>query len=46
MKISCNVLKKYINNSEKIDFLKIWDTFTIRTLNKHRNKTNIKMCSW
>ncbi len=31
MKISCNVLKKYINNSEKIDFLKIWDTFTIRT---------------
>ena len=31
MKISCNVLKKYIKNSEKIDFYKIWDTFTIRT---------------
>ncbi len=31
MKISCNVLKKYIDNGDKIDFLKIWDTFTIRT---------------
>ena len=31
MKISCNVLKKYIDNSDKIDFLKIWETFTIRT---------------
>lgn len=31
MKISCNVLKKYIDNSDKIDFLKVWETFTIRT---------------
>lgn len=31
MKISCNILKKHIDNSDKIDFLKIWDTFTIRT---------------
>ncbi|MFA6753213.1 MAG: phenylalanine--tRNA ligase subunit beta [Bacilli bacterium] len=31
MKISCNVLKKHIKNSEKIDFYSIWDTFTIRT---------------
>ena len=31
MKISCNILKKHIKNSEKIDFLKIWDTFSIRT---------------
>ena len=30
MKISCNKLKSYINNSEKIDWLSIWDTFTIR----------------
>lgn len=31
MKISCNVLKKYIDNSDSIDFLKVWETFTIRT---------------
>ena len=31
MLISCNKLKSYIKNSEDIDFLKIWDTFTIRT---------------
>ena len=31
MKISCNILKKHIKNSEDIDFLKIWDKFTIRT---------------
>lgn len=31
MKISCNILKKHIKNSEDIDFLKIWDIFTIRT---------------
>lgn len=31
MKISCNILKKYIKNSSDIDFYKIWDTFTIRT---------------
>ena len=31
MKISCNILKKHLKNSEKIDFLKIWNTFTIRT---------------
>ena len=31
MKISCNILKKHIKNSEQIDFLRVWDTFTIRT---------------
>lgn len=31
MKISCNILKKHIKNSDKIDFYSIWDTFTIRT---------------
>ncbi len=31
MKISCNLLKKHIRNSEEIDWIKIWDTFTIRT---------------
>lgn len=31
MKISSNQLKKYIKNSEDIDFLKVWDLFTIRT---------------
>lgn len=31
MKISCNILKKHIKNSEDIDFLNIWDKFTIRT---------------
>ncbi|MDD4706499.1 MAG: phenylalanine--tRNA ligase subunit beta, partial [Bacilli bacterium] len=31
MKISCNIVKKHIKNSEKIDFYSIWDTFTIRT---------------
>lgn len=31
MLISCNRLKKYIKNSEKIDWLNIWDKFTIRT---------------
>lgn len=31
MKISCNILKKHIKNSEDIDFLKVWDKFTIRT---------------
>ena len=31
MKLSCNILKKHIKNSEDIDFLKIWDKFTIRT---------------
>lgn len=31
MKISCNVLKKHIANSSDIDFLHIWDLFTIRT---------------
>lgn len=30
MKISCNKLKTYINNSEQIDWITIWDTFTIR----------------
>ena len=30
MKISCNNLKKHIKNSETIDFLSIWDKFTIR----------------
>ena len=31
MKISCNILKKHIKNSEQIDFLNIWDKFTIRS---------------
>lgn len=31
MKISCNILKKHIKNSEDIDFKKVWDIFTIRT---------------
>jgi phenylalanyl-tRNA synthetase beta chain len=31
MKISCNILKKHIKNSNTIDFLNIWDKFTIRT---------------
>lgn len=31
MKLSCNRLKKYIKDSESIDWLKIWDLFTIRT---------------
>ena len=30
MLISSNRLKKYIDKSEKIDFVKIWDKFTIR----------------
>lgn len=31
MLISCNKLKSYIKNSESIDWLNIWNTFTIRT---------------
>lgn len=31
MLISCNKLKSHIKNSEDIDWLNIWDTFTIRT---------------
>lgn len=31
MKISCNILKKHIKNSDDIDFIKVWDKFTIRT---------------
>ncbi len=31
MLISCNRLKNYIKNSEKIDWFSIWDKFTIRT---------------
>ncbi|MDE5539288.1 MAG: phenylalanine--tRNA ligase subunit beta, partial [Bacilli bacterium] len=31
MLISCNKLKSHIKNSETIDFLNIWNTFTIRT---------------
>lgn len=31
MKISVNRLKKYIKNSESIDWLNIWNTFTLRT---------------
>lgn len=30
MKISCNRLKKYIKNSHEIDWISLWDTFTIR----------------
>lgn len=31
MLISCNKLKSHIKNSKDIDWLKIWETFTIRT---------------
>jgi len=31
MKISCNILKSHIKNSDKIDWLNIWDKFSIRT---------------
>lgn len=31
MLISCNRLKKYLKDSETIDWLKTWDLFTIRT---------------
>ena len=31
MLISCNKLKTYIKDSEKIDWLKVWNKFTIRT---------------
>lgn len=31
MLISCNKLKSHIKNSEDIDWLHIWDTFTVRT---------------
>lgn len=31
MKISCNILKKHIKNGSDIDWLKVWDIFTIRT---------------
>ncbi len=31
MLISCNKLKSYIKNSDNIDWLNIWKTFTIRT---------------
>ncbi len=31
MLLSCNRLKSYIKDSKTIDWLKIWDTFTIRT---------------
>lgn len=31
MLISCNILKRHIKNSENIDFISIWDKFTIRT---------------
>ncbi len=31
MLISCNKIKNYIKNSEDIDWINIWDTFTIRT---------------
>lgn len=31
MKISCNILKKHIKGADTIDFLSVWDKFTIRT---------------
>lgn len=31
MKLSCNKLKSHIKNSEEIDWLNIWNTFTLRT---------------
>ena len=31
MLISCNILKKHIKNSDTIDFISLWDKFTIRS---------------
>lgn len=31
MKISCNILKKHIKDSNNINWLEVWDKFTIRT---------------
>ena len=31
MRISCNILKKHLKNSAEIDFISIWDKFTIRS---------------
>lgn len=31
MKISCNILKKHLKDSDKIDFKSVWDKFTIRS---------------
>lgn len=31
MKISCNILKKHLKDSESIDFKDVWNKFTIRT---------------
>ena len=31
MKISCNILKKHIKNASDIDFISVWDKFSIRT---------------
>ena len=31
MLISCNKLKSHIKNSDNIDWLNIWKTFTVRT---------------
>lgn len=31
MKISCNILKKHIKDSDSIDFKDVWNKFTIRT---------------
>ncbi len=39
MLISCNKLKTHIKNSDKIDWLKIWDLFTIRTAEVESVKT-------
>ena len=38
MLISCNKLKTHIKNSDKIDWLHIWDTFTIRTAEVEETK--------
>jgi len=39
MLISCNKLKSHIKNSEDIDWLNIWNTFTIRTAEVEGVKT-------
>lgn len=39
MLISCNKLKSHIKNSQDIDWVKIWETFTIRTAEVEGVKT-------
>ena len=39
MLISCNKLKSHIKNGEDIDWLNIWDTFTLRTAEVEKVET-------